>query len=373
MVWATNLNPNYNMTPRKRIYRLIYKPFCRVIGSKQREFIVNVLFFSLALFTCLKLLSSTIHYQPVLFDQEEDALVANGILLFIVLGLWHFSRRRGQVHRLRVMELQRFAEFGRLNANLLHDIANPLTAASLNLENYGNQHSLPVIQARKNLQQLKRYLEAARQQLKTEGTLSNFSVQDELQQIVRTMTPLAQRAGVKLRIEQSGNYKLYGDSVKFNQLVANLITNAIDAYANTPPTINAKHVAVTVNQSGRWLKLQVTDWGKGINALEFPQLFEPFYTTKYQTDHDLGIGLSIVKQYVTADFGGSIKVSSSHRRGTKFTVKLRYRPFEQHAFHRQYRFRQIISQGDIVKMLTARISLSSILFMNIISKIHITK
>jgi signal transduction histidine kinase len=233
------------------------------------------------------------------------------------------TRDLEQAQLLRTMELQRLAEFGRVGATLLHEIANPLTAASLNLEQCGGHESSLVKQAFQNLQQMERYLEAARQQLKTNGQLTTFEVNHELDQIVRIMAPLAQRSGVKLSVQQQGNYKLHGDPVKFSQLVANLIANSLDAYKDSPPSKASRQVLVAVKQSGKWLDLGVSDQGKGIDEEVLPHIFEAFYTTKGQTGHGLGIGLATVKQYATVDFGGSIKVKSSKRLGTQFSVKLR--------------------------------------------------
>lgn len=444
----------------------LFKPTSQADDLSRRKFILNVLVCGLVIVACLRLLSSAIHHQPGGFDQEEDALVANGTFLIAVLGLWYLSRRGHQqlstfgllgilslaalqltlrwsfelpiselmyalvivvagilltaraalavtgivstvllaisyaqiIHRLhpqtdwvrqdfqiadaigyiailclialvswltnrevnrslqqarsseaalakerdsleikviertreleqaqqqRIVELQRLAEFGRLSAMLLHEIANPLTAASLNLEQCEGQKSHLITQALQNLQQMERYLEATRQQLRTHGNLSTFSVRQELYHIARVMVPLARHAGVKLTIERPGNYSLYGDPVKFNQLVANLIANALDAYTTSLPTNSTKRVSVSVKQDGQWLNLWVTDWGNGISAEALPHVFDTFYTTKGQSGHGLGIGLSTVKQYVTVDFRGSIKVKSSQRLGTQFNIKLR--------------------------------------------------
>jgi len=79
---------------------------------------------------------------------------------------------------------------------------------------------------------------------------------------------------------------------------------------------------MTFHQDQDWLIIQVNDRGKGITPEALPRLFETFYTTKDKTGHGLGIGLSIVKQYVKTDFRGSIDVTSSSQNGTCFTVKL---------------------------------------------------
>lgn len=221
----------------------------------------------------------------------------------------------------KLRELQRFAELGRLSASLLHEISNPLAAALLNLE-LGDQKSLAVRRARRDMKLLWRYVEAARQQLRQQSQPTSFRVQPKLDQLQHVVRPLARKAGVRLDIESPPSCRLHGDPVKFQQLVANLVINAIEAYDEgrdgQPPPL----VRVVLTSSGKWLTIQVADWGKGICAEDLLHIFDAFYTTKGRNGHGLGVGLAIVKHYVTVDFGGSIKVKSSGRRGTRFTVKL---------------------------------------------------
>jgi C4-dicarboxylate-specific signal transduction histidine kinase len=121
---------------------------------------------------------------------------------------------------------------------------------------------------------------------------------------------------------------LYGDPVKFQQVLANLIVNAIEAYGSAEGGELIKPVRVIITSSEHWLAIDIYDWGQGIKAEHLRRVFEPFYTTKNQAGHELGIGLAIVHQYVTNDFGGSIAVTSSQRQGTHFALRLPalYRP-----------------------------------------------
>lgn len=224
---------------------------------------------------------------------------------------------------LRNMELEHFAEFGRVSANLLHEVTSPLTAASLNLELFDGAGSRTVTRARKNLQQLERYVTAARQQLKTCGKLKNFSIRSEFKRLALVMNPLARQNGVKIIFESTANYKLFGDSVKFNQLLANLVSNAIDAYQGVCLARKQSLVTVKATASNRWLKLTVSDWGKGIPPEAIPRLFQPFYTTKADSERGTGIGLTMVKRVVEDDFGGTITVTSTPSIGTRFVIKLK--------------------------------------------------
>lgn len=226
----------------------------------------------------------------------------------------------------RMREMQRFAELGRLSASLLHEISNPLTAAILHLEQHHDQDSLNIKQARRNIQLLQKYVEAARQQLRQESQPVNFYVRPQLSQIRRLLAPLARRSGVRLRFSLEANFRLYGDPIKFQQILANLIVNAIDAYADIPRPQNRPEVKVIISGRQHWVFIRVMDRGAGIPVDQLNRLFDPFYTTKGLSGKGLGLGLTAVKQYVEKDFHGVIQVTSSPRYGTQFTLRLRTTP-----------------------------------------------
>ncbi len=226
----------------------------------------------------------------------------------------------------RIRELQRFAELGRLSATLLHEISNPLTAAMLHLEQHHDQESLNIKQVRRNIQLLRRYVDAARQQVRQESQPINFYVRPQIIQIRRLITPMARRAGVKLHYEIPANFRLYGDPVKFQQIISNLVINAIDAYRTEPSINQNKDVYITLSSRQQWIILRVSDHGHGISQESIPLLFEPFYSTKIQSGKGLGIGLTVVRQYVENDFHGTISATSSPGRGTVFTARLRILP-----------------------------------------------
>lgn len=233
------------------------------------------------------------------------------------------TRELEQAQLIRVMELQRFAEFGRMSAGLLHDLANPLTVASLNLEELKNQHrSARVHRALQSLHHISRYVEAARKQLHSHSNLVNFSIQKETKQIIKMLKHRIRENGLKIEIVSGDSYRLYGDPVKFSQMMANLLINAIEAYDDLPADQPKRPIKVIVTQQNEFIKVVVHDWGHGLNLDESGRIFEAFYSTKLQEKRNMGIGLSMVKKIVSDDFNGSVKVTSSKRLGTKFTVLL---------------------------------------------------
>lgn len=217
--------------------------------------------------------------------------------------------------------LHRFAELGRVSASLLHEISNPLTAAIVELERTENPRA-GITQARQSLELIRHYVEAARQQLGPHRTSAAFRIETRLRPARRILLPRAQAAGVQLRFSPAPNCRLYGDPVKFQHVITNLVVNAIDAYHHQP-TGSPKTVDVRLAARRKELVIRVTDHGGGIAAQHLPHIFEPFYTTKVQTsDYGLGIGLAMVREYVTEDFGGRITAASSAGKGTEFCVTL---------------------------------------------------
>lgn len=234
------------------------------------------------------------------------------------------TRQLEETQLVRLMELQHFAEFGRLSANLLHEVANPLMAAALNLEELkGRDKSRQVRLAHQSLRHLERYVSAARQQLKGQSENRSFAVLPELRQVIQIISPVAKQHGVLLQLNSAGNYRLYGDPVKFSQLSANLILNAVEAYSGVARTRRQRQVEISVEQDENWLHLNVHDWGKGISKANLAHIFEPFYSTKATNKRSLGIGLAMVRQYVEDDFHGGITVDSTALEGTSFALRLR--------------------------------------------------
>lgn len=106
-----------------------------------------------------------------------------------------------------------------------------------------------------------------------------------------------------------------GDQVLLEQVLVNLIMNAMDAMAETPP--DRRHVTIATEVRGDYVDLSVRDNGTGL-PVDVP-LFTPFVTTK---SHGLGIGLTIASTIVDAH-GGTIRAHNNPDGGATFTVTLR--------------------------------------------------
>jgi two-component system C4-dicarboxylate transport sensor histidine kinase DctB len=108
------------------------------------------------------------------------------------------------------------------------------------------------------------------------------------------------------------------DANRLEQVLLNLLSNAIDATSNVPNP----RILIEVTGDGEWVDLALHDSGSGVPEHVAAHLFEPFYSTKEQ-GQGLGLGLAISADIVK-DLGGSLQAStSSVLGGALFTVRLR--------------------------------------------------
>jgi len=109
---------------------------------------------------------------------------------------------------------------------------------------------------------------------------------------------------------------IVGDRVQIQQLVINLVLNAIDAMADMP--LDRRAVVVSLDRRAGNIALTVRDQGNGIAPEHLPQLFDSFFSTKRT---GMGLGLAIARSVCEAH-GGRIWAENAPGRGAMFHVEL---------------------------------------------------
>jgi hypothetical protein len=100
----------------------------------------------------------------------------------------------------------------------------------------------------------------------------------------------------------------------FGWVIENLVKNAIDAMKGKGT------LDLNISESEKWIKIVVTDTGKGISKSQFRQIFKPGFTTKKR---GWGLGLSLSKRIIEEYHNGKIAVKKSElNKGTSFQVLL---------------------------------------------------
>ena len=115
---------------------------------------------------------------------------------------------------------------------------------------------------------------------------------------------------------------IFGDRIQLQQVILNLVVNAIDAMADTPSDDRA--ISIRTSRVENFAELAISDRGPGIPEDKLKEVFEPFVTSKSK---GMGVGLSIARTIVEAH-DGQISANNEPGRGAVFRIKL---PISRHA------------------------------------------
>lgn len=234
----------------------------------------------------------------------------------------------------RVAQLTHFAEFGKISAGLFHNLLNPLTAVSMavsRLDTSNNKNPLTK-QARESVERainathkMEHFIATVRKNIKTEEFLERFSVNTEVHDVLEMIRFKAGRFGVNCIFKPSQEVVMYGNCLKFNQVISNIVSNALDAYADSLLSPRRRIVRIFLKERSGLVTIRIADRGMGIPQHLQETIFKPFVTTKA---YGIGLGLSTAKDIVERDFNGTIAIASTEEVGTTVTISI---PLSSHA------------------------------------------
>jgi signal transduction histidine kinase len=228
-----------------------------------------------------------------------------------------------------LLKSEKLAAAGRLAATIAHEINNPLEAVTnlLYLAQRGLNpgHAVGEYLALAD-QELARVSEIARQTLgfyRDTSSPITFPVSEVIDGAVRLYSRKIHRRNVHVKIECDPDLTIHAVQGEVRQVLANLISNAIDACRT------GGKVRVHAFRTHHWKKpilpgvrIVVADTGAGIGRQVLPRIFEPFFSTK----QDVGTGLGLwVSREIVHKHGGSIRVRSrqdAQSAGSVFSIFL---------------------------------------------------
>jgi signal transduction histidine kinase len=253
-------------------------------------------------------------------------------LLIVALIIQRRRRHRAelelQVQRAQLAHAARLATMGELSASIAHEISQPLAAILANAEtgelllksgatDLSDLHEI-LSAIRDDDLRAGEVIERIRRLLRNEQIeMRPLSLNEAIESIIKLTSGLANRHGVTVQVALDPSIPLVkGDPVQVQQVLLNLIMNAVEAVSEAPP--ERRRVSITtVGRSPGGVEVIVRDDGLGIAADRLPRVFEPFFTTRPK---GMGLGLSITRSIVQAH-GGRIWVESDATGATfHFTI-----------------------------------------------------
>lgn len=225
-----------------------------------------------------------------------------------------------------LVQAGKLSALGQMSAGISHELNQPLMAIRSFAENAETflERGKPEMAA----QNLSRISELARRMGRIIKNLRAFAKQESeplsdvdlvavVDAAIEMGTSKIGHAGVNLDwAAPSGAVMVRGGEVRLQQVVLNLISNAVDAMEETED----RRIEITLERKGPRVFLAVRDTGPGIAEPE--RIFDPFYTTKeIGSAEGMGLGLSISYGLVQS-FGGQIRGRNHPENGAIFTVEL---------------------------------------------------
>ena len=228
----------------------------------------------------------------------------------------------------RLSHASRLTSMGELTASIAHEINQPMSAILNNVdaaEMLLDAGKLNTAEMRSILDDIRADDLRAGEIIRHIRELANkrqvkfevFDMNEVVRAVMRLAAPVARRRGVTLRAEFDDLPAIRGDRIHVQQVLLNLIFNAMDAMGDTPAP--QRRVRVSTLQVGMdHIEIAVADRGHGIPAGKLQTIFESFYTTKAE---GMGLGLSISRTIVLAH-GGSIWAENNAKGGAtiRFTL-----------------------------------------------------
>lgn len=218
-------------------------------------------------------------------------------LSLVTLSL-HVLAERLRLAQMKSLNSSKLASLGEMSAGIAHEINNPLAIISGSVDILSKISHDP----EKFTERVESIQRATRRITKIVNGLRKFSrnssennySEHSLSTIVRESMVLteakAKRQNTLVTLELKTESPILCDEVAIEQVVINLISNAIDAIEGR----DEKWVMVEVSEDSESILLRVTDSGLGIPDETQRRLFEPFFTTK-PVGKGTGLGLSITK------------------------------------------------------------------------------
>jgi PAS domain S-box-containing protein len=282
-------------------------------------------------------LASTGTWRP----SEKDFFRKDGSRVPVLVGGASFGELRHQgvafvvdlTERKRaeaeLAHANRVATMGQLTASIAHEVNQPIAATLLNAGNAVRWLAKQPPNLEKTRQSIDRIISDGKRAADIVNRIRDFSknaparkedleINEAILEIMRVTRAAMSEHGVLAKMQLSeGLPHIFGDRVQLQQVILNLIMNAIEAMSEVGEGTRELLISTSKAESGDVL-VAVTDTGPGLPAANLARIFEAFYTTK---PSGLGMGLSICRSIVDAH-GGRLWTTPNEPRGAVFCMML---------------------------------------------------
>jgi len=262
-----------------------------------------------------------------LFEESRNEGVA------FVLDLTERKRAAEEHEKLRQLEsdlahVNRLSIMGELAASLAHEILHPIATARNNARagmRFLEMSPPNLNEVRDALGCVVRDADRAKDIVgrmrdhikKTPPRRDPFDLNEAVSEVIVMVRSAIAKHGIAVSSRlMEGPVPIQGDRVQLQQVIVNLILNAVEAMSSID--VGTRELSIRTEQAQTGVLVAVGDSGPGIDAGNLERVFEPFFTTK---SSGVGMGLSICRSIIDAH-GGRLWAETNEPRGAVFQFTL---------------------------------------------------
>jgi PAS domain S-box-containing protein len=236
---------------------------------------------------------------------------------------------------LRVMHMElahvnRVATMGQLTASIAHEVNQPIAATVANAEaalRWLNRQPPDLKEVREAIERIVKEGHRAADVIgriralikKAPPQKDRLNINDAIRDVLELVRGETVKNDVLVRLELAAGLPLiHGDRVQLQQVLLNLIVNAIESMSSMPDGVRQLSISTREADDAGSVLVEVRDSGQGLDPARVDRLFETFYSTKTS---GMGMGLAICRSIVEAH-GGVLWASANEPRGAVFQFTL---------------------------------------------------
>ena len=266
-----------------------------------------------------------------LFERDEIDLLS---LIFnqAAFAIEHASLYELQKDRIRKMyRTYRLATLGELAAGAAHEIRNPLTSIRSIIQYLSKDFSNDPVKSEmiteiiNEVERINKILQGLLSFARpSKLNVSEINLESLINQVLMLIASSIRKNHIDVQFEYfTNNTSIQGDMEQLKQVFLNIFLNAIDALSENREEqprslIISIEKGITIDARKHFLVINIEDSGKGIEAKDLENVFNPFFTTK---EEGTGLGLAISYGIITGH-EGEIEVTSEIGKGSCVRIKL---------------------------------------------------
>jgi signal transduction histidine kinase len=279
----------------------------------------------------LTTLLTTVRFTLGWYTARSYALIAGCTVLIVLLTetIWLYARLARTTVLLRRERANRLMSLDAATGAIAHEIAQPLAAIATggsailnwlkrtppNLDEVRTS-AIGVVESSRRANEI---VSSVRTLFKKTDDRRNLTHLDDVaREVLGLLQHDLESSQVTVATEHQVNLPpVRADRIQLQQIVLNLVKNAIEAMSSVPS--GSRHVRVVTRLNGNsTVLLSVQDSGHGITAEHQGRIFDPFFTTK---PTGMGLGLAICRT-VAQDHGGNLRLVETSSHGSIFEIEL---------------------------------------------------